>query len=57
MTYVVTKNDEIIARFGRITVGHAGELDCRKEFGGRVELCLAPGQWDNYFWEPHEDSD
>ncbi len=55
MAYKITKNDKIIASFGRVNVLYGGALECRQGFGERVELILAPGQWDNVFWEPHEE--
>ena len=56
MVYKVTKNDEIIASYGRVEAFGAGALACRKFFGDRIDLILAAGQWDNVFWEPHEDA-
>ena len=56
MVYKVTKNDEIIASDERVEAFGAGALACRKFFGDRIDLILAAGQWDNVFWEPHEDA-
>lgn len=56
MTYRVTDyHDNTIASYDRITVGPAGELYCRKEFGSRVEITFAPGTWQNYFWDDDDD--
>lgn len=53
MTYRVVKNQQEIATASRITFDH-GILECRSDFGGRVDAYYAPGSWDMAYWEEEE---
>lgn len=56
MVYRATdEHDNIIASYNRMIVGFAGELECRKEFGGKVQIVFAPGQWKNFFWDEYDE--
>lgn len=55
MPYKVVKNDEFVGTHGKVDVGYAGELTCRKEWGARVDSIYAPGTWDHVFWEAADD--
>lgn len=67
--YIVTKDDDVIAKARAYTVGMAGELNLLQGEGSdeisfttpftapfeRYSLTLAPGQWDCVFWDEHEE--
>ena len=50
MIYRIYKNGQAIATYTRVTLDGTS-LVCRKEFGSRVDLILAAGQWDSVVWE------
>lgn len=50
--YKVIKDNQVIARYGRVLIENGGVLECREEFGAPIELLLAPGQWDSVIREP-----
>lgn len=54
MPYAIVKNNQPVGTFPRVGLDH-GCIECRNEFGGKVLLILAPGQWDSVYWVQEDD--
>jgi hypothetical protein len=52
--YGIYFENQQIATTPRFDVLPSGDLECRKEFGGRVFLTIARGSWDHVAWEGDE---